>query len=523
VSRRRVLLLVALGGLALVASYPPFKLPFLSFLAVTPAVLLVREAAAAGDARRAFRWGFWYGIVANGLVLYWLVVALWHFTALAALGYVATILILAALQGGMFWLTVRARVRFPRVPLVLLFPVFWTAMEWSIGHLGDIAFPWLGLGTSLTDARVLVQWADLAGARGITFWLAWCNVAIVQAFLGKGEEGRGRGTALARGLWPVFASIVLALAYGLWRERTLSLRDVGTIGLVQPNEGFREKWEPAHADSVMAKALALTRRLVAESKPDLIVWPESAVPGYLVQQPRWDEAISGFVRETHTPLVTGAVHVEFAADRAYTTFNAAFYYDTSGNWRRWPVYEKHYLVPVVERVPFVPVAWFRKVPWLNRWSGGFGRGRDLPLYPSAVGRFGIIICYESIFPDMARGYRRAGADFLVNVTNDAWYGRTAGPYQHAAHVVMRAIETRMGIARAANSGITELVDPLGRAHLETRLETDTVVAGKLQTSDVIPLFVRLGDWVGLLVVLTTLGFGASLAYSAIHARQSAIP
>src|SRR5205807_1323944 len=126
------------------------------------------------------------------------------------------------------------------------------------------------------------------------------------------------------------------------------------------------------------------------------------------------------------------------------------------------------------------------------------------------GRFGVIICYESIFEDLTRGYRRAGADFLVNITNDGWYGRTAGPYQHAAHLVMRAIETRMGVARAANTGITELVDPLGHVSDQTSLEVETAVAGRLRTSSVIPLYVKLGDWVGLLSVVGVLVLGGGL-------------
>ena len=143
----------------------------------------------------------------------------------------------------------------------------------------------------------------------------------------------------------------------------------------------------------------------------------------------------------------------------------------------------------------------------------------MPLYPSSLGRFGVVICYESAFEDLARRYRAAGADFLVNITNDAWYGRTAGPYQHATHLVMRAIETRAGIARAANDGISEFVDPLGRTSSATELEVDTVVAGRLRTSGVIPPYVRLGDWVGTLAVLATLGFAGALAV--LHWRRNA--
>src|SRR2546430_6271221 len=120
-----------------------------------------------------------------------MVVALWPFTPLAALGYFATIAILALLMAVMFWFVVRIRLTAPRVPLWVVFPVAWTTLEWLIGHLGDIRFPWLGLGTSLADAPVLVQWADIAGARGVTLWLAWCNVMILEVAIGEQGEGRG--------------------------------------------------------------------------------------------------------------------------------------------------------------------------------------------------------------------------------------------------------------------------------------------------------------------------------------------
>ena len=120
-----------------------------------------------------------------------------------------------------------------------------------------------------------------------------------------------------------------------------------------------------------------------------------------------------------------------------------------------------------------------------------------------------MICYESAFENATRVYRSHGAEFFVNMTNDAWFGNTSAPAQHASHLVLRAIETRMGVARAANSGITEFVDPLGRAYAATQLNVEASVGGVLRTSDVIPLYVRLGDWVGTLVVLLTLG-GAGL-------------
>jgi len=505
VSRGRAAALTALGALALLASYAPFRLPPISFVAVTPAVLLMLDAISAGDPRRAFRRGFWYGVACFGLVLYWMVVALWHFTAFAALGYLATIAILGGLTGALFWFVVRLRLGLPAVPLVLVFPIAWTALEWIVGHLGDIRFPWLGLGTSLSDAPVLVQWADLAGARGVTLWLAWCNVTLATAW------GVGSGTLRWRPVVAVLATVALAGGYGAWRMRTLPTRDVGLVGMIQPNEGYDEKWS-RQPDSVVSKLLELTRRVRAQYRPDVIFWPEAALPGWLDQQPAWDDSIARLARESHTPILVGGLHVEWLTGGAYRGYNAAFFYDSTGARRPWPIYEKHYLVPVVERVPFVPVSWFRRVPGLARWSGGFAPGRDLPVYGTGIGRFGVLICYESAFEDLPRGYRRAGADFLVNITNDAWFGRTAAPYQHASHLVLRAIETRMGVARAANSGVSELVDPLGRVSDATRLDQEAIVGARLRTSDVRTLYVRLGDWVGTLSLIGTAGLALGLIW-----------
>ncbi|MGH7676370.1 MAG: apolipoprotein N-acyltransferase, partial [Gemmatimonadales bacterium] len=447
--------------------------------------------------------GWWYGVATNAVVLYWMVVALWHFTPFSALGYLITVAILALLTGALFWLLVRLRQRIPVVPLWASLPAAWTALEWLVGHLSDIHFPWLGLGTSLADAPVLVQWADLAGARGVTMWVAWANVLIAEAAVDWGRGKREGGRVLL-----VAVSVLLAFGYGSWRMRTLPVREAGVVALIQPNEGFREKWEPAHADSVVLKLVGMTAQVVGTARPDLIIWPEAALPGYLVVQPDWSAAIGRMAYEARAPIFTGGLHVDTAdgpsGRRPY--YNAAFLFDSTGMWRPYPVYAKHYLVPVVERVPFFPVSWFRRIPGLQRWSGGFSPGRALPVYQSPVGRFGVVICYESAFEDLPRRYRRGGAEFLVNITNDAWFGRTSAPAQHASHLVLRAIETRMGVARAANSGISEFVDPLGRAYAATRLDTDAVVADTLRTSDVRTLYVRLGDWVGTLVVVTTLGF-----------------
>src|SRR5439155_8699604 len=133
VSRRRVVVLVALGAIALTLSYPPFPLPILSFVAIAPAVLLIRQAFTEANPREAFRWGWWYGLITNAFVLYWMIVALWHFTPLSALGYVATISVVGLLTAVMFWFLVRIRLAAPGLPLWVVLPVVWTMLEWLVG------------------------------------------------------------------------------------------------------------------------------------------------------------------------------------------------------------------------------------------------------------------------------------------------------------------------------------------------------------------------------------------------------
>lgn len=175
---RRDWVLLFAGTVLAVLAYPPFHLLVPSFVCLVPAVWLLDVGA--GDARpirRHLVQGFWFGLLTQGAVLYWMVVALWHFTPMSFLGYAATILILAVYTAVLFGVTGEV-LRRTGLPLVAVFPVFWTALEWWVGHQGDIAFPWLGLGTSLTGYPTLVQIAEVVGARGVTFLLVVANMVI---------------------------------------------------------------------------------------------------------------------------------------------------------------------------------------------------------------------------------------------------------------------------------------------------------------------------------------------------------
>ena len=438
--------------------------------------------------------GFWFGLTSSALVLYWMVIALWNFTWLSALGYGVTIVVLGLFGAVMFalvgWVWHRGK-----VSLLIALPVYWTMVEWTVGHLGDVRFPWLGLGTSLTGYPTVVQVADIIGARGITLLLAVANVALALAWL-----ERARRTKAIALVGAVAGGTLLAIVYGAWRERSLDVRVVGEVALIQPNVGYQEKWEPAVQDSIVRSMAALSLEAMIARSPDLVIWPEAAIPDYFFRRQAWDALIKEQARDYRIPLVVGGHDVVLESQDDYEYYNSAFLFDTLGRRDEQPVYHKRYLVPIVERVPFVNPRWFDL-----RWFGGFGTGARGPVYRVAVGTFGVLICYESAFEDLSRDYRHRGAQFIVNITNDAWFGETSAPYQHAAHLVMRAIENRVGIARAANTGISEFVDPTGRPRQQTRLGERTYVVGELRTTDTITPYTWLGDWVGWGVLLFAFG------------------
>jgi apolipoprotein N-acyltransferase len=422
-----------------------------------------------------------------------MVVALWRYTPLSVLGYAGTVLLLSVLTAGLFalcgWL-----VRVTGVSMLLAFPTLWTSFEWLVAHLSDLRFPWLGLGTSLTGFPTLVQVADIVGARGLTLLLALANTALAHAWLARGV----RSHALKITGYVAFG-IVVALTYGVVREKTLDTRPLGRVAVLQPNIGYETKWDPEVRDSIFASLLDSSELVDRDVDPDMIVWPEVAVPAYLLWRPDWMRRLRNFVRDRGTTLVLGALDFDTRSDSTGVRYNAAFVFDDSSRAEPLPVYRKQYLVPITERVPFVH-DWTFGI----RWFGSLGAGDGGTVYELGLGSFGIAICYESTFESLARGYRSRSADFLVNITNDAWFGRTTAPHQHASHLVMRAIENRMGIVRAANTGVSELVDPLGYTHSRTELEVNTHTVGTIRTTDVMSVYSRLGDWVGGTTVLLAL-------------------
>ncbi len=506
--REEALPAFASAALFLIA-FPPFRLLVPVFLTLVPVCVVVARKADAGEpVRTSFRFGFWFGAMAYGLTLYWIAIALSIYTKLSFLGYIGAVLVMAPVVG----VTVAA-LHFIRrataLPFALLLPVTWTASEVVINYMSDLAFPWLPLGLAMSRFPTLAQIADISGVRGVSFWIAATAGLLADAWLLRADR---RGALVRLGLVGVLAAGVFG--YGRWRLGSIAMRVVAPIAIVQPNIPQEEKWQKENLNRIVSILAGLTREGMRSGQPRLVVWPEVALPGYLVQNPEWADTLRGLSAPTRIPILFGVIDVEFFSTRApdgtqeYELFNAAMTTDSTGGIARQGPYRKEFLVPVVERVPFLDPDWFKGL----RYFGGFGRGKDQAPFRYAFGDAGVLICYESIFPQLSREYRQNGVEILVNITNDAWFGRSIAPHQHEAHLAFRAIENRLGIVRAANTGISAYIDPLGRFHGETGLETSASRTYDVQTASVVTLFVRVGDWVGMGSLLATVVLVAIMAW-----------
>jgi len=480
--------LVLAGALLTVLAYPPFHLFVPSFIVLVPLYWLLDRAARDVRPARGGWYGLAAGLAANGALHWWMPVALRPYTPHPVLASVLAVVLLSLYWGLFGWWVVRTWIGLPRVPRWLVFAAGWTAMEWVFGHHGSIAFPWLGLGTSLTGFPDVVQWADVAGARGVTFWLAAVNALAAVFLLSPARQWR---SALA-----VIGSVVVALGYGALRTRSLETHGVGRVLLVQSNEQLAVERDASEWSEALAVLADHTERAVAASRPDLVLWPEAALPEGSTEHL---EAVQDLARRVGVPMVIG--ELERVPDEMSTRgrlYNSAIVIDAAGR-KSGQVYRKRHLVPVAERGAIEP-----------------GAEATIMRLPNAAA--GVVICYEVAFEGLARNYRHGQAEVLLNLSNDAWAGSTNARSQHAAHLVMRAIETRMGVARVANTGPSLVVDPLGRVTASTPSDVSTSLTAELATSGVTSWYVRMGDWVALAAGIVVLGLTGMLLSSSRPGR-----
>ncbi len=370
--------------------------------------------------------------------------------------------------------------------------------EYLRAHLFG-GFPWIPLGNAVVRLLPLAQLASVGGVYLLSWLLATLNAAFALAALSRGR----RRTAIGAAALAVIAACSLWGAARIADGRLLREGTPIRVGLIQANIPQTEKWDPSRASAIFDRYLAMTRAATAAGAR-LIVWPESATPFLFDEEPQRADEIRRLVRETGTPLLFGTDEVEPGSPPRY--YNSAFMLDSAGATAA--VYRKMYLVPFGEYVPFGTLLTF--VAPLVEAVSAFTPGARVTMMPVDGHMASTAICYEVVYPHLIRTGVLQGSELLTTVTNDAWYGESSAPFQHFELAALRAIEQGRYLARAANTGITGIVDPYGRILARTDLFETTTVIGEVRFLQEHTVYATIGDLPAqLAVLLTLLGVGVS--------------
>ncbi len=505
-------LLAALSAGLLILAFPTPDLGWLAFVALVPLLLAIRGLAPV----RAFYLGTLAGWLFYMVSVNWVTHSMMVYGGVPFAISILALIVLAAylsLYLGLFAMGTSWMASAPW-PLNLLVPsALWVGLEY-LRTYALTGFPWILLGYTQYRHISLLPIASVAGVYGLSFLVVLINIALAQ-WVG-GAPARFRSIVFAGAL-----TLALLASPRLLSQPATSAGSEQTIrvALVQGNIDQGVKWDTA----MQATTIEQYRRLsleVAKDAPALIVWPETAVPFFLRYEPALRGRVLDIAAETGSYLLVGSPDAEpsTAANGGTRYRNSAFL--ISPQRELLSRYDKIHMVPFGEYVPLKSILFF--VHKLAYGIGDFEGGRTYTIFDTPGGRFGATICYEAIFPDQVRRYVKEGAEFLVNITNDAWFGRSAAPTQHLAMAVLRAAENRRYLIRAANTGISAIVDPSGRILQASDLFVPTVITDQIRVERTQTFYTRHGDlfaWVCVIFIVAV--FMARWAWSAV--RIASVP
>ncbi|MFI5460684.1 MAG: apolipoprotein N-acyltransferase [Isosphaerales bacterium] len=483
----------ACSGLALALAFPKFDLNLLAWVALVP--LLVAIEGRSLNCVLLYSWT--QGLAFYAATLYWIVNMLCTHSHKPLAAAAGELLVLAASEALFVPATVVAATfisRRARIPMLVTLPIAWPAIEW-LRSFFPVKYPWALLGyTAYRDLR-LIQFAEFTGVYGVSALIVLVNVAVFQVI--AGPETRRAKLRMAAG---VAAIIVAALAFGTLRLAQLARAPVTgslKVAMVQGNIVPNLKWDPASVPPAFEVYTEATES-AAREHPDLIVWPETAAafiflphsvyPYPLATDAAYRRRLLQLSRDLHEPILLGAPALEFG--RVVSSRNRAYLVSADG--RVADFYDKMALVPFSEYVPMKSVLghFFEK---LVETLFDYLPGDRQTIFTVADARLGVLICYESMLPDLARRAVKAGANVLVNIANDAWFGRSSAPYLLLAMTAMRAVETHTPIVRVVNSGISAVISPTGQVIAPTELFTRTTEIETVQWKATRTIYTEYGD------------------------------
>ncbi|MCX5859028.1 MAG: apolipoprotein N-acyltransferase [Proteobacteria bacterium] len=470
--------LILASAVLLILAFPYPGIFPLAWIGLIPLL----EAISVQTPGRSFRLGWVAGFVFQLGLIYWIVVAMHVYGGISFPVALVPLLLLCAFvalffgafAGGIRFISARIG-----VPFFLSAPFLWVALEYARTFFW-FGFPWESLGYSQFRWLNLIQVSEFTGVYGISFLLVLANVAIWDGIRWRRGQVRGRVFASEAGV--LFCLAGGCLLFGALRlselEGTAARGKELRVGLIQGNIEQDLKWQPELQAETVNIYLGLSREAVREGA-ELLVWPETALTFFYEDDREFRPMIKAMVAEAGVPLLFGSPGMDPPAIPGSDAIdhNSAFLLDASGN--ESGRYDKVHLVPFSEYTP---------LPWilgdLVRFMVGLGEfasGRELKTLAWGDQALGVLICYEAIFPDQVRRLVAKGSTFLVNITNDAWFGKTSAPFQHHSMVVFRAVENRVPVARAANTGISSVIGWDGRIGRQTAIFTRGYLVDRIRT------------------------------------------
>ena len=463
--------LVIISGAMWAASFPPLPTGFLAFFYLVPMWFVLENVQSGGT---AFRLGYIWGFVAALGTLWWIYIP-------TLPGMILLVLFLPLYAALYIWMHHRIA-RKHRALAIILSPILLVAVEYFRSY-GRFGFPWLNIAYSQTSYPLFIQFADILGSFGVSLWVAAINGCVY--FIIK--------KPLSKSFWIAVGIFLIlfggAISYGIYKiDREIEGVPL-KIALLQGNIDPYKKWTRKFLHH-NAKLYSDMLHSVGANNVALCIMPETATACYHKINRAMFFPIRDAVMDIGTPTLTGSL--DFDDENRKNHYNTALLIMPDGTYKQ--EYAKIQLVPFSEQVPFQDK--FPALRKLNYGGSHFSRGKEFTVFQFDSTKFSVFVCYEAIFGWLGRKFRNEGAQFLVNITNDGWFGRTQGPYQHAMFNVMRAIENRCWIARCANTGISMFIDPHGRIVKRTELFQQTILEGEIFATNERTTYDSIGDAVG---------------------------
>ena len=499
----RLILLAATTGILLPYCFPRYDLGLLAWVALIPLHIALDGLS---RRRQAFWLGWLAGIICSTGIMSWVVTAMNTYGKVPLVFSYGIMLLLTAYLGlyvgiysaGVVWF----RMLMPRYGLFAA-PCLWVTLELLRTYVLS-GLPWSLLGYSQYRQLDVIQIADHLGVYGVSFLIVLSNVALAELYLWLMPLFRGfRPARLPWELVTTAAMLVsLSWAYStslIASETMEHSKATLQVGVVQPNIDQAVKWDQAFREETLRRYDRLTESF--GYGVDLVVWPEAATPFIYEREPVYQLQLVAMANRASAPLLFGSPAVRFDQERKPFLLNSAYLLSPDGELLGR--YDKQHLVPFGEYIPLKSSLLF----FLEKMVEGIGDFQAGPgptilsfqlkesdgVAPARRVKFGVVICYEVIFPDLVRRIAGSGAEFLVTITNDAWFGDSSAPAQHFSMVVFRSVENHLAFARAANTGISGFIDPFGRIIVASPTFTQTAVQAEIPVRQTKTFYSRHGD------------------------------